>query len=146
MPIDFHAEQNRYTYATREADPSWIHTITSIINPTGKRVIDVGCGGGIYSQTWLQLGAAQVIGIDFSTQMVGVATERLGSVANLSFLQGEVTATGLRGGCADILFARALLHHITDLSACLNEAYRLLAPQGVCIIQDRTPDDVQIEG
>lgn len=30
MPIDFHAEQNRYTYAAREADPAWRQAISEI--------------------------------------------------------------------------------------------------------------------
>jgi len=146
MPIDFHAEQNRYTYATREADPSWARTIAAIVNPVGRRVIDVGCGGRIYSHTWMRLGAARVIGIDFSVQMIQTATEGLGGVLNLFFQQGDACATTLPSGSADIVFARALLHHIADLSACTSEAYRLLAPGGVYIIQDRTPEDVQLEG
>ena len=146
MPIDFHAEKNRYTYATREADPSWRHTITVIVDPRGKRVVDVGCGGGTYSQAWAQLGAAEVIGIDFSEQMVQAAAERLRDGANISFHIGSALSTGLRRGCADIVFERALVHHIADLSACLYEAYRVLGPNGVYIIQDRTPDDVQMVG
>jgi hypothetical protein len=47
MPIDFHAEENRHTYAIREAHPSWLQTIAAIVNPQGKRVVDVGCGGGL---------------------------------------------------------------------------------------------------
>ena len=146
MPIDFHAEHNRYTYTTRTADPSWTRIITSIVNPRGKRVIDIGCGGGIYSQAWIQLGAAQVIGIDFSEQMVQAATERLSGIAHLTFQHGDATATGLRTGCADIVFARAVLHHVADLATCFNEAYRLLAPQGIYLIQDRTLDDVELAG
>jgi ubiquinone/menaquinone biosynthesis C-methylase UbiE len=146
MPIDFHTEKNRYAYATRQADPSWTQTITSIVDPRGKRVVDIGCGGGIYSQAWMQLGAANVVGIDFSAQMIAAARERLGGVASLAFQRGDASATGLGDGCADIVFARALLHHVADLSACLTEAYRLLAPHGLYIIQDRTPEDVQLEG
>lgn len=146
MPIDFHAETNRYTYATRQADPSWHRTITSIVNALGKRVVDIGCGGGIYTQAWAQLGAATVQGIDFSEQMLQAARARLSDMANVSLQRGDAVTTGLPSGCADIVFARALLHHITDLSACLREAHRLLAPAGVYIIQDRTVDDVQVVG
>jgi ubiquinone/menaquinone biosynthesis C-methylase UbiE len=132
--------QNRYTFATREVDLSWIYTVTAIVNPRGKRVIDVSCGGrGIYSYARAQFGAVKVIGIDFSAQMVQAAMEHLRSVANLRFQRGDASATGLGNGCAYIVFARALLHHIADLSACLNEAYWLLARRGVYTIQDRTP-------
>lgn len=146
MPIDFHAETNRHTYATREADLSWRQTVTALVDPRGKRVVDVGCGGGIYTQAWAQLGAASVQGIDFSTPILHAAAARLSGVVNIAFRQGDACATGLPDGCADIVFARALLHHITDLSACLREAHRLLTPTGVYIIQDRTPEDVQLAG
>jgi ubiquinone/menaquinone biosynthesis C-methylase UbiE len=146
MPIDFHAATNRDTYTTRQAEPGWHRTITAIVNPLGKRVVDIGCGGGIYTQAWAQLGAATVCGIDFSEQMLQAATARLSAMAKVSLQRGDAVTTGLPSGCADIVFARALLHHISDLSACLREAYRLLAPAGVYIIQDRTVDDVQIAG
>jgi ubiquinone/menaquinone biosynthesis C-methylase UbiE len=84
MPIDFHAVTNRYAYATREAHPSWMQTVTSIVPPQGKRVVDVGCGGGTYAHAWRQLGAAEVTGVDFSEQMVQAATERFQTVPHLT--------------------------------------------------------------
>ncbi len=146
MPIDFHAAHNRYTYTTREADVSWRRAVLAIVNPQGKRVVDVGCGGGIYTQAWAQLGAATVHGVDFSRHMVQAATECVRVCSQVSFSQGNAVATGLPTGCADIVFARALVHHLGDLSACLVEAHRLLAPSGVYIIQDRTVEDVQVAG
>jgi ubiquinone/menaquinone biosynthesis C-methylase UbiE len=143
MPIDFHAVRNRYSYATREAHPTWVRTVTSIVPPQGKRVVDVGCGGGTYAHAWRQSGAAEVTGVDFSEQMVQAATERFHEVPHLSFRRGDAAATGLRDGCADIVFARALIHHLAGLSAAFGEAYRLLAPGGVYIVQERTPEDIQ---
>jgi hypothetical protein len=35
MPIDFHAESNRFSYTTRQADPSWIAAIQSIVDLVG---------------------------------------------------------------------------------------------------------------
>ncbi|MGE3536887.1 MAG: class I SAM-dependent methyltransferase [Candidatus Tectimicrobiota bacterium] len=146
MPIDFHTEQNRYTYATRQAHVSWQRAITALVEPQGKRVVDIGCGGGIYAQAWAHLGAASVRGVDFAAQMVQVATEGARHLPQISFSQGNALNTGLPDGCADIVFARALVHHVGDLPACLAEAYRLLSPGGVYIIQDRTLEDVRIPG
>jgi SAM-dependent methyltransferase len=89
------------------------------------------------------LGAAEVTGVDFSEQMVQAATERFQAVPHLTFQRGDAAATGLRDGCADIVFARALIHHLADLSAAFKEACRLLAPGGMYIIQERTPEDIQ---
>jgi 2-polyprenyl-3-methyl-5-hydroxy-6-metoxy-1,4-benzoquinol methylase len=56
MPIDFFVDKNRYTYADRNADNGWDATIVDWVDPAGRRVVDVGCGGGIYSLAWHELG------------------------------------------------------------------------------------------
>src|SRR5262249_9808097 len=55
-------------------------------------------------------------------------------------------ATGLPMASADIVFERALIHHLGDLKACFAEARRVLVPRGTLIVQDRTPADVDLPG
>lgn len=144
MSIDFHSEINRGTYAAREADRSWSDTMRSIVNPAGKRVADIGCGGGIYSRAWSDLGAESVVGVDFSAQMVADAREASASWTGLSFTQGDATATGLPSSTADIAFSRAVVHHLPDVAAAFREAFRILKPGGMVLVQDRTIEDVQM--
>ncbi|WP_233233862.1 class I SAM-dependent methyltransferase [Bordetella sp. LUAb4] len=146
MSIDFHSQENKYTYATRTANHGWARAMEGAVDPRGKRVVDVGCGGGIYSQAWDDLGAQSVVGIDFSEQMVAAAREKARARAKLSFQVGTAQATGLAANAADIVFERALIHHLQDYDECCAEAYRLLAPGGTLLIQDRTPEDVRIPG
>lgn len=146
MAIDFHSRANRGTYATRQADTGWKEAIRRIVDPSGKRVADIGCGGGIYSQAWHELGATAVTGVDFSQAMVDAAREHAAGLAGISFRQGEAAATGLPTASADIVFQRALIHHLKDYGPCFTEAHRVLAPGGILIVQDRTPDDVQSPG
>ena len=146
MNIDFHAAANRYSYTGREAQPDWIAIVRSLVDPAGKRVADVGCGGGIYSAAWADLGAAEVTGVDFSGEMVRTATERNRGRTNIVFKQGDALATGLPSASADIVFERALIHHLMDYDACFREAGRLLAGGGQAIVQDRTPEDVSLPG
>ena len=40
---------------------------------TGKAVLDVGCGSGVYSVDFARRGAARVVGVDFSANMLGLA-------------------------------------------------------------------------
>ncbi|MEV5707535.1 class I SAM-dependent methyltransferase [Actinoallomurus sp. NPDC052274] len=146
MPIDFHDNANRFTYAEREVRADWTAAIRSLVEPAGRHVLDVGCGGGVYSPAWLGLGAASVMGVDFSAAMLSAARERLGGLAGLTFHQGDALATGLPDGCGDIVFERALIHHVADLDGCFAEAYRLLASGGTLIVQDRTIEDVDRPG
>jgi 2-polyprenyl-3-methyl-5-hydroxy-6-metoxy-1,4-benzoquinol methylase len=41
----------------------------------GKSVLDIGCGPGHYSVTLAKNGAAEVFGIDFADEMIGLASE-----------------------------------------------------------------------
>ncbi|HEY7023100.1 MAG TPA: class I SAM-dependent methyltransferase [Ktedonobacterales bacterium] len=144
MPIDFHDPRNAHTYDTRAADPTWVAAISAIVSLAGKRVLDIGCGGGVYSRAFAELGAASVTGVDFSAAMLESARALCADLPQVTFQQGDALATGLLDACADLVYERALLHHLADLPACAAEAYRLLAPGGLYLAQDRTPDDIQL--
>jgi ubiquinone/menaquinone biosynthesis C-methylase UbiE len=144
MPIDFHDPRNAHTYDTRAADSSWAAAITAIVSPAGKRVLDIGCGGGVYARAFAELGAASVTGVDFSAAMLESARTLCGDLPQVTFRQGDALATELSDSCADLIYERALLHHLADLPACASEAYRLLAPDGIYLAQDRTPGDIQL--
>lgn len=146
MPINFNDEQNKSTYTGRTADESWKNAIVSLIQPTGLRVVDVGCGGGIYSKAWLDLGATEVIGVDSSPTMISAAEENCTGLTNVSFHVGDATNTGLPDSSVDVVFERALIHHLSEIRSCLQEAIRILKPGGRLIIQDRTPDDILLPG
>lgn len=146
MGIDFHAEENGRSYIGRMADENWRKAILSRVHSAGKRVLDIGCGGGIYSKAWIGMGASSVIGVDFSEVMLAAARENCRHEDAISFQWGDALATGLEDKCADIVFARALIHHLRDMEAFFAEISRLLVPGGICIIQDRTLEDIQLPG
>jgi ubiquinone/menaquinone biosynthesis C-methylase UbiE len=142
MTIDFHSGKIRGMYASRDADASWADVMRSIVDPAVAHIADIGCGGGIYSRAWSELGAATVVGVDFSAQMIGDARETSASHANLSFTQGDAANTGLPNAAFDIVFSRAVIHHLPDIAAAFTEAFRTLKPGGKLIVQDRTVEDV----
>ncbi|RZU32691.1 class I SAM-dependent methyltransferase [Blastococcus saxobsidens] len=146
MAIDFHAEANRRTYAGRQADGSWRDAVRRLVEPRNAVVVDVGCGGGSYTRAWHELGAAMVLGVDSSAQMLDAAREANDGLPGLDFRLGDATATALADGCADVVFARALVHHTPDLAAVVAEAFRLLHAGGTYLVQDRTADDVAQAG
>src|SRR5260370_38939257 len=86
MPIDFRAENKRFSYTTRQADPSWVTAIKSIVDVRGKRVLDIGCGGGIYSKALAEMGAASVTGIDFSEEALKGARENFPDYAHIDLI------------------------------------------------------------
>jgi ubiquinone/menaquinone biosynthesis C-methylase UbiE len=146
VPIDFHDPQNRHTYGARDADASWSAAARAQVDATGRDVVDIGCGAGVYARAWLELGAGRVTGVDFSTEMLAAAREEAGASERLRFVHGAADATGLPAACADVVFARALVHHLPSVEAFLLEARRLLRPGGTVLIQDRTIEDVCVPG
>jgi ubiquinone/menaquinone biosynthesis C-methylase UbiE len=146
VPIDFHEAANRRSYSDRSADESWRSAVCALVDPSRAHVVDVGCGGGIYTRAWHELGAAAVTGVDFSEPILDAARESHGHLPGVRFVLGEAADTGLPAGTADVVLERALVHHVPDLAAVAAEARRLLRPGGVYLVQDRTPGDVALPG
>jgi ubiquinone/menaquinone biosynthesis C-methylase UbiE len=146
VPIDFHDTANRRTYSDREADGSWRAAIGGLVDPAGAAVVDVGCGGGTYTRAWHELGAASVTGVDFSEPILEEARAAHGHLPGVEFRLGKAAATGLPDASADVVFERALVHHVPDVATVAAEAARVLRPGGFFLIQDRTPDDVAQPG
>jgi ubiquinone/menaquinone biosynthesis C-methylase UbiE len=123
VPIDVADPANRRTYSGRAADRSWHEAMAGWIDPRGRTVADVGCGGGVHAHArlGLGLGAARAIGIDSSEPLLGAARET-GERPGLSLVAGDAAATGLAEGGADGVFERALVHHLTDLGPVAAEA------------------------
>jgi SAM-dependent methyltransferase len=144
--IDFRDPANRRTYSGREADASWRDAVTALVDAAGADVVDIGCGGGTYLRAWHDLGAATVTGVDFSAPILDAARESHGHLPGISFHHGDAAATGLDEARADVVFERALVHHVPDLGAVAVEAARILRPAGILLIQDRTPEDVAQPG
>jgi ubiquinone/menaquinone biosynthesis C-methylase UbiE len=129
-------------YAEREASLGWRVTITGLRDPLGQRVIDLGCGGGIYTRALAEMGAETVTAVDFSEAMLNRARQTTELLSNVEFIQAPADRVPLPDASADLIVARGLIHHLGDLTGFARETYRLLAPGGTLIVQDRTPDDI----
>ncbi|MDR0270904.1 class I SAM-dependent methyltransferase [Paenibacillus sp.] len=141
MPMNFHDPKNQVSYTTRTADESWLQLISEHLNVKGKLAADIGCGGGIYTEALLTLGANHVTSVDFSAEMLQGAANHLGETDRVSFAQGDACQLPLPAEHVDIVLERALIHHLQDLRPCFTEARRILKPGGMLIVQDRTPAD-----
>lgn len=64
-------------------------------------------------------------------------------VNGVEVAQGSAEHLPLGPEAVDVVFARALIHHLADVGPFLREALRVLRPGGTCIVQDRTFEDVR---
>ncbi|MEY6552609.1 class I SAM-dependent methyltransferase [Bacillus cereus] len=146
MSINFHDENNKYTYAIRNAHISWAEMVKNITEIQNKQIIDIGCGGGIYTKELALMGAKNVVGLDFSKEILQAAKENCNNFSNISFIHGDTHNIPYPNETFDIVISRAVIHHLQDIPTFLREASRILNKNGVLILQDRTIEDCTIPG
>src|SRR6059036_1643009 len=98
----------------------------------GKRVLDIGCGGGILAETLAAEGAT-VTGVDPSEKSLAAAREhaRRSGLA-IDYRRGTAEDLGGAGleGAFDLVFAVDVLEHVDDLERTIAGIARVLAPGG----------------
>jgi len=104
----------------------------------GLEVLDIGCGPGQCVEGEIEdFGASRVIAIDFDPKMVQRASGRLTEYGNrVSVVEGDVTNLPYENGAFDAVFNFAVLHHVPDWKAGLQELTRVLKVGGRLFSQD----------
>jgi 2-polyprenyl-6-hydroxyphenyl methylase/3-demethylubiquinone-9 3-methyltransferase len=97
----------------------------------GKRVIDIGCGGGLLSEGMAALGAA-VTGIDLSEKALGVARLHLfesGHSIDYRLIAAEAMAEEAPAGF-DHVTCLEMLEHVPDPGSTVAACAKLVKPGG----------------
>jgi 2-polyprenyl-6-hydroxyphenyl methylase/3-demethylubiquinone-9 3-methyltransferase len=101
----------------------------------GKRVLDVGCGGGILAEAMARKGA-RVTGIDLGSANLAVAAAhaRRGGLS-IVYRQASVEAFAQRcGGRFDLVTCMELLEHVPSAASVVFACRRLVRPGGHVIL------------
>ena len=103
----------------------------------GKKVLDVGCGGGILSESMARRGA-DVTGIDLGTENLKAAAlhaEQSGLGHTLRYQHIPVeTLAKTHAGQFDVVTCMEMLEHVPDPQSIVQACFELLAPGGVCVL------------
>ena len=105
----------------------------------GMRLIDGGCGPGSITVDLARVVApGEVIGVDLRGDALaqGRALARERGIANVAFQVASVRQLPYANGSFDAAFACAVLQHLADPLAALEEMRRVLKPGGVIGIVD----------
>ena len=97
----------------------------------GKRILDVGCGGGILAEAMAQRGA-QVTGIDLSEKPLRVAQlHLLQSKADVTYeLVSAEDYAARHPGAFDVVTCMELLEHVPEPASTVDACARLVRPGG----------------
>ena len=100
-------------------------------DPAGKRVLDVGCGGGILAEEFARLGCA-VTGIDPSEASLDAARAHAKHMGyTIDYRVGSGEALPFEAATFDWVYCCDVLEHVNDLDRVTAEIARVLIPSGV---------------
>lgn len=100
----------------------------------GKRVLDVGCGGGILSEAMAQRGA-QVTGIDLAAEALAVG-RRHAEESGVRVDYRQIAAEALAAespGAFDIVTCLEMLEHVPDPASVVQACAALVKPGGTVV-------------
>lgn len=105
--------------------------LVRLVEPRGKDVVDIGCGGGALVRE-LRGHGATVVGIEISEQQLAGARARDGG-SGARYLVGSAQMLPLEDRSVDVAVFMRTLHHVppADLRLALGEARRVVRPGGV---------------
>jgi demethylmenaquinone methyltransferase/2-methoxy-6-polyprenyl-1,4-benzoquinol methylase len=115
-------------FAVRKAD----------VKPT-DRVLDVACGTGDLTEAFARAGAAEVIGLDFTAEMLDIARVKaprhLGrAAAKVTYQQGDAQQLPFPDAAFDVVSIAFGIRNVQDPMRALREFRRVLRPGGRLIV------------
>jgi SAM-dependent methyltransferase len=96
--------------------------------PDGARVLDVGCGPGLYLRALAQQHGVRAVGVDLSTGMAREARIHAPAAA------ADAARLPFPDGGFDRVLAAHMLYHCPDVEATVAELRRVLRPDGVALV------------
>lgn len=117
-----------------ESDQLVLRIIGSV---EGKRILDLGCGAGLYS-VFLARRGAKVCAVDLSPKMLELTrqlAERHGLTDKVEVSQMAGERLGFQSSCFDLVWSKAILHHL-DVERAIGEIARCLRKGGELVLSE----------
>ena len=114
-----------------QINPLRLDFIAQHIDIAGKRILDVGCGGGILSEAMAKAGA-EVTGIDMSEELIDVAelhSLETGTKLTYQTISAEQFAE-LNSEQFDIVTCMEMLEHVPDPGSIIQACSKLVKADG----------------
>ena len=119
-------------------------SVMDLLLPDGGRILDIGCGFGLFAAYFGQTQPARrIVGVDPNAQRIAMArrvSAHVGLAGN-TFIAGDARNVPLQGTFSGA-YVLDVMHHIPekDQLPMLERLRDLLAPRGVLVIKDITTE------
>ena len=115
-----------------DVNPLRLQFIQSFVDIAGKRIVDVGCGGGILTEGLAKSGA-DALGIDLSEELIDVADlHGLESGVNAHYQKISVeTLAEQQPESFDHVTCMEMLEHVPDAGSIISACAHLVKPDGM---------------
>jgi ubiquinone/menaquinone biosynthesis C-methylase UbiE len=132
------AQNTDRSYLTAEIIHQRNRTLDALALQAGEQVLDAGCGTGLLLQQMaISVGdKGQVVGLDYSPDMLDMARHRCLNLANVELQQGSVEQLDFESDSFDAVSCTQTLLYVKPVETALAEIHRVLKPYGrVAIIE-----------
>jgi len=111
---------------------------STLKNRRYPQIIELGCGTGKNTK-WLMNKCDSLIGIDFSSEMLAIAKEKIKS-EKVQFLQADILHEwNFNGNSVDLITSSLVLEHIKDLNFIFSQANKTLKKYGMFYLCELHP-------
>jgi ubiquinone/menaquinone biosynthesis C-methylase UbiE len=103
--------------------------------PVNKRMLDVGCGHGMFSRDWTEQN--RVVGVDFALNMLKLARQN-----GLEVYHADATALPFGDDQFDIVLSAELIQHFEEITQVLTGMVRVVKPGGSILLSTINADSI----
>ncbi|WP_199101025.1 class I SAM-dependent methyltransferase [Dyella sp. ASV21] len=121
-----------------DAAPEW-PALRSLLPPMqGRHVVDLGCGFGWASRWMRAQGAASVLGLDLSQNMIARARADTHDEA-IQYRIADLDALSLPAATFDLVFSALAFHYVRDFARLAHTMHEALLPGGALVFSIEHP-------
>jgi len=118
--------------------PEWPRLQAMLPEISGKRIVDLGCGFGWFCRWAREHGAAEVLGIDISDNMLARARSAAPDNA-ITYLQHDLATLELPKDRFEIAYSSLAIHYLEDVAQFFAKVHTALVPGGHFVFSTEHP-------